>query len=77
VCAGLPYVARGPVGERTELADGYPTGEGEVGNLFEGGAAAGLLAAEAGEPDLVVGDGGEEGLDLAEGATTIGRGLVE
>jgi hypothetical protein len=77
VRAGLPYVAHGPVSKRTELAHDNAAGQGEVGDLFEGGAAAGLLAAEAGEPDLIVGDGGEERLDLTESTTAIRRDLVK
>ena len=77
VCAGLPYVAHGPVSERTELADDDAAGQGEVGNFFEGGAAASLFAAETGQPKLIICDGGEERLNLAESTTAIWRDLVE
>jgi hypothetical protein len=74
---GLPDVARGPVGEGAELEDGFAAGEGEVGDFEEFGAAAGLFATEAGEPDFIFADGFEERLDFAEGAAAVGGGLVE
>ena len=77
VRAELPDIACGPVGERAELADRDAAGEGEVGDLFEGGAAAGLLAAKAGEPGFVTGDGTKEGTDLADAAAAIGLREIE
>ncbi len=77
VGAELPDVAGGPIGEGAELEDGDAGGKGKVGAFFKGGAAAGLLAAEAGKPEFVTGDGTKEGLDLADAAAAIGSGLVE
>jgi hypothetical protein len=75
--AQLPDVARGPVGEGAQLAHGDSAGQGEVGDLFERGAAAGLFAAQAGEPDFIVGNRFEEWLDLAQAAAAVGRDLVQ
>jgi hypothetical protein len=77
VLAQLPHVARGPVGKGVQLADDYAAGQREVGDLFKRGAAAGLLAAQSGEPDLVVCNGGEERFDLAQSAASIGGDLVQ
>ena len=59
------------------LSTCWPLGSENMRRLFESGAALCLLAAQAGNPDAIVGDGFEERLDLAQLAALIGRGLIE
>ncbi len=72
-----PDVFRGPLGERADLADRLPVGRVKSSISLQGRAAFGLLAAQAGEPEPVVLERGEERLDLAHAAAAAGIGLVE
>ena len=75
--ARVPHIARGPRGERRQLEHLLAAGQREQRRLFERGAAPCLLAAQAGEPHAIAGDGFEERLDLAQLAAAVGRGLIE
>ena len=60
-----PDILRGPVGEWADFADGPGRGKRKVLDRLQCRPAFSLFATEAGEPDLIVTQGGKERLDLS------------
>ena len=73
----MPDIARRPVRKGAELAHDHIRLHGKVVDYFQLGTAARLLAAQAGKPHLVPGNGFEEWLYFAKAAAAVRLGNVE